>query len=350
MTTNELAQNWDRLCDELREFGHEALAFADDIDQSEGIRHALRFLAHLADHEIEYADPTHPEFRRVLTATRKFYGDGVDIDYDSACISPDHTYRVCGTRGTIPYLAFLVNRRSKTDRIAGNLIDADLAIQPDGTFEFWLSKEPQEGPGVLLDDRCNEVVVRQYHHDRAAEIPVTYSIEVVESASPARPQLESDWLSQRLARIARGLEVAPARLRQLIDVLQREPNTCMDITDALGTNAFFGTESNQYRWVYFTLSDDESLEIRLPPVSARHVGVQIFNRWFESLEFRDHVTSLNDRQLTYDADGFATVRVGGPIDATNRLDATGHRQGFLVVRYLECRGNAPIPTCTVVTH
>lgn len=329
------------MCDHLRAFGHAALREAEPLDRAEGLRHALRFLGHLADQHIEFADPVRPEFRPITSATRKFYGDGTDVDYFSACIGPEHSYRITGTRGTAPHLSVIVYRSGLADRIAGNLVDTDFVL-PDGSFEITLSADPFTGPGIVLDARCNEVVIRQYHKDRGAERPATLRITRIGDAAPPRAPLDPAWMGRAIERCTKGLGLSLRRLEAIRSALSARPNR-LDDADSVGLmGAFYGTTSNRYAIGWFDLdpTTGEALEIRLPPMGAAYVGVQLFNRWFESLESRDHVTSLNDAQLQRDADGWATVTIGGESGTANRIDPCGHRQGLMLVRFLELTTDA----------
>lgn len=343
---DQLDKSWDELCNSLRELGNNALALDDPLDRAEGLRYTLRFLGHLADQHIEYADPLHPEFRRMTGHTRKFMGDGVDVDYLSATIDGKHTYRVRGTRGTAPYLGFLVYRVGRNDRIAGSLIDEELDIAADGSFELWVSPTRQDGPGLLTDDRCVELTMREYHKDRAGEVPATVEIEVVGEVPP-RPPLDPDWLDVKLGRVSAGLDVLTGRYLKTGERLARQPNELLPMADA-ATGEIYGTSSNKYVCGWFRLRDGEALELRFPPPKARYFSVQLFNHWWESLESRDYVTSLNDAQLEYEDDGSVVVVVGGPEGARNRLDPCGHAEGAVAVRYLEGLDEVPTVACRVL--
>jgi hypothetical protein len=348
---DSMLADWSAMCDQLRAFGHAALQEADSLDRAEGLRHALRFLAHLADQHIEFADPARPEFRSITSATRKFYGDGTDVDYLSACIDPAHAYRITGTRGSTPHLSIIVYRSGLADRIAGNLVDTEF-VRPDGGFEITLATEPFTGPGIVLDARCNEVVVRQYHKDRGSERSATVRIERIGDPAPPRAPLDPAWMGRAIERCTKGLGLSLRRLDAIRDALAARPNRLED-ADSVGLmGAFYGTSANRYAIGWFDLDPDsgDALEFRLPRVGAKYVGVQLFNRWFESLEFRDHVTSLNDAQLRRDADGWATVTIGGEPGTANRIDPCGHRQGLMLVRFLELDAGAVPPAldCRVV--
>jgi hypothetical protein len=342
----ELEKTWEELCDQLRAFGMEALRSEQPLDRIEGIRHALRFLGHMTDNNIEFADPLRPEFRRICTPTRKFYGDGVDVDYLQARIDPTQTYRICGTRGTAPHLSVIVYRTGLSDRIAGNIVDDAFEVRPDGTFELWLGPGQLPGPGIQLDDRCFEVVLRQYHKDRQSEQDGSFRIELVGDDPGPRSELDAQWLAKALSMCTKGLKIAPRRLADLRARLIGQPNTLLDSAKIGLTEMFFGTASNKYLIGWYQLGPEEALELELPRVPAAYVGVQLYNRWFESFEFRDRVTSLNDRQLVYRNDGKALVTIGGQPGAVNWIDTCGHREGIIVIRFLETTHDLPEVACT----
>ena len=339
---------WGALCDRLEAFGREALRAGNPLDRVEGLRHALRFLGHMTDNTIEYADPLRPQFRSICSPTRKFYGDCVDVDYLQAPIDPTRSYRIVGRRGTAPHVSVLVYRTGVADRIAGNLVDHEFGVRDDGSFELWLGPEPRPGPGILLDARCFEVVLRQYHKDRSVEQDGVFDIQLVGPDPGPRPQLSDDALAHAFRTCAKALEVAPRRLESLRARLLEQPNVLVDSTRVGLTETFFGTASNKYLVGWFRLAPGEAVEFDLPRVAAAYVGVQVFNRWFESLEFRDRVTSLNDRQLVYGDDGRARVTIGGQAGAPNRIDTCGHEEGPMIIRFLETQSELPDVACRLV--
>ncbi|MFD1810676.1 hypothetical protein [Rhodococcus gannanensis] len=345
--STRLATAWNDLAEQIRAFGESAMSTGDSLDQAEGLRHTLRFLGHLADNHIEKSDPLRPEFWRVTSTTRKYYGDGVDVDYDSCRIDGSLTYRISGTVGTVPYLAFIVNRKGASDRFAGNIVIDDKHMRADGTFEVWLSPDLAGRHGIELDDRCVEVVARQYHKTRSEEEQARFTIELVGQQVAARPPLDTGDLANSVARIAHGLGVTKVRLEALVASLAARPNAVAELSGEAAAQ-FFGTTSNHYKMGWFSLEDGESLELRFPAVEGRYFGVQLFNRWFESLEFRDHVTSINDHHVVKESDGSIVFHVGGSPELTNYLDTCGHREGFVLARYLEGAENPENPVARVV--
>ena len=70
------------------------LASADDVA---GAHRALMHMLEGGLVGMFESDPAHPQFRRIVTPSRKFTGDNADAIYFDAPVSADHTYTVRGT-------------------------------------------------------------------------------------------------------------------------------------------------------------------------------------------------------------------------------------------------------------
>lgn len=341
------SESWDRFCDSLRAFGRVALEKSASLDQAEGLRHTMRFLGHLAEMHLERNDPVRPEFFRALGPIRKFWGDGVDVDYDVAVISSAHEYRISGNRGTVPYLAILVNRMGNSaDRVAANVLVTPDRCDADGSFELYLSEDLGDRPGITLDARCADVVVRQYHKNRDDEVDAVFEIERLGEPAEPRTPISTELLSARFKHLARSLDVSIQRLTSWMTALSSRPNELV-ANSAHGESAFFGTTSNQYIFGWFDLSDADSISFTMDPPECIYLGIDLYNPWFESLEYRDHVVNLNDSHLKRDADGRITVRIGGAPAEENWLDTRGHTHGVIVIRILEPVGDVDVPAVVV---
>lgn len=340
---------WNTLIESLATFGAYAADFPRALDRAEGMRHTLRLLTHLAEQGIERQDPLRPEFFRPISHIRKFWGDAADVDYDTAAISPDEEYRVSGNRGTVPYLAALVNRTGyKGERVADNFLITEDMCDEDRNFEFFIARELGDRPGLRVDDYCTDVVVRQYHKLRDQEVDPTFTIERLGDPIQARTPLSEEWTARRLRMIAKGMENSRRRLHTMIENLSTRPNVIVATGEERGWSDFFGTSSNQYLAGWWDLSDCSSVEMTFTPPDCVYFGANLYNKWFESLEHRDHTSNLNDAQLKKDPDGRITIRIGGPADAPNRLDTCGHTEGLLIVRHLEPQGEVQLPTVRMI--
>ena len=346
ITNDRLAQSWSRMVSDLNAFGTSALEQSDPLDSAEGLRHSLRFLGHLTDYYIERADPLRPEFWSVMSPSRKFYGDGVDMVYDLAIIDGRQTYRIRGKVGSGPYLAFIVYRRG-AERFRGNIVITDSDVNDDGTFELLIGPDIGDALGISTDAESIEVVARQYFNDRSTETPATYEIERVGDLVGPRTPLDSETMAAALDRIGHALSVANRRLLSSAQRLSRTPNT---ITTERGTGAshFYGTTSNVYQWGWWKLDEDETLQLHLPAVSSVYEGIQLLNVWMESLEYRDHCVTLNASEMKAESDGSFIVNVGEHPVGHNDLDTCGHREGIVLVRFLESTEEVPETSARVL--
>ena len=146
-----LKQSWDQFCDDLKAAGD--LVFRDsapdrDIDRAKGFRLLARNISLALQFNLENIDPDFPELQRYFDPTRKQGGDNTDALYVGAPINGEHTYRIVGNRGTARYFAVTVLEDGNTPwggAVVGNLIDRQIAVAADGSFEIVLS--PDEHPG-----------------------------------------------------------------------------------------------------------------------------------------------------------------------------------------------------------
>ena len=148
--SDKLQDAWARVTAQLAEAGARIEALTegrDPVERAEGYRFLTRVLSAMIDFSIE-ADGERPAFVRVMTPTRKFYGDCPDTMYHRATLRSGLGYRISGQRGGCIYLAFCVyGLRGKRNAILANVSDAELVFEPDGSFEIILSAERPEGGG-----------------------------------------------------------------------------------------------------------------------------------------------------------------------------------------------------------
>jgi len=168
---------WDEFCDSLKAAGGVLLfpgAPRDAFNQAEGYRYLTRLVRAGLEAFIESADPRAPVLLRLCNETVKLGSDNPDNYYQNATVSGEYEYRIHGTRGTVHYLGFGVQKGQYGQ--AGGMqtaayVDAStLHIEPDGTFELILSRTQPAGKNWLpLDPEASLVIVRQTFGDRENE-------------------------------------------------------------------------------------------------------------------------------------------------------------------------------------
>ena len=346
----DLLDAWTAATTSLARFGTAAAVTGSLLDGTEGIRHAIRLFGYLAEMNIERQDVLRPEFFSLMSPMRKFWGDGIDVDYWTAMIDPSEMYRIHGNRGTVPYLAVLANRvgASGTDRVADNIVINDRVCDAAGNFEIFVSKDLDDRVGIQLDDRCFDVVVRTYHKTRSDEIDPVLNIERLGPPLGPRADLDTAWLTHRLTKLARGMDVSLARAQRLIESLNQHPNEIRTTSEERGWGDFYGTSSNQYVAGWWSLKNATAIDITFTLPPCTYFGVTLYNHWFESFEYRDRVVNLNDAHVKRNEDDTVTIRIGGEEGDVNRLDPCSHIEGILLARCLEPAGDIESPRVEVI--
>lgn len=338
------AQAWDDFCDQLRRAGHTALeAATDPLEAAEGLRFVTRLLSAAVDMTVAYADPARPAFVRLMTDRRKFYGDNPDTDYDYASIRGRHGYRIAGERGTSSYLACCVYGRNEdgSTRIVANVSDRDLDLT-DGRFEIVLSADRPDDLGtatwVQLTPDADVAIVRQYYLDRSAETPATFDIWCTDQVGPP-PPVTGEWMARRLRAagtfVSLGTEFSAAMAAQL----EAQPNGVVIDSEASTVAGFYPTPDNKYVGGWFQLADGEALEVTGRPPDTRYWSLLLMSRWMESLDTSFHTTILNCSQVELEDDGTFRILVADrDPGVANWLDTAGHRQGYVLFRWMQATG------------
>jgi hypothetical protein len=110
-----------------------------------------------------------------------------------------------------------------------------------------------------------------------------------------------------------------------------------------------GQTTNLYAGGVYELAANEALviESRVPEPAA-YEGFHLANLWGESLDFANHVTSLNRHQAVADADGaIRYVIAHRDPGVPNWLDTTGLGEGFMALRWTYSRKPERLPTVAV---
>jgi hypothetical protein len=96
-----------------------------------------------------------------------------------------------------------------------------------------------------------------------------------------------------------------------------------------------GGLATQYSSVgHYELDDDEALIVTVPASDAPYQGFQLGSMWYISLDFVNHQTSLTAHQARHDPDGVLRFVVCEQNPGlANWLETTGHRRGYLQIRW-----------------
>ncbi|HVN86722.1 MAG TPA: DUF1214 domain-containing protein [Candidatus Binatia bacterium] len=323
----------------------------DALAVAEGYRHLTHVLGYALDLYLEN-DPQRPHFTSLASPTRKILGDNVDSRYFFAAIDGARSYTIRGRRGNEVYLAFCIYGGRPdgewSERVVANVSQRDIHFAPDGSFELVLSAErpaPATPNWIKLDADAVCVISREYF---AEPLAAEYGHFTIEAAPPTQsPAPLTD------AHLARRLQAAATFVRETIQFAPIPPlpmaNALLPPMPWTPTVRGWGTPDNIYALGAFQLEPDQALVIDGRSPSCVYWGVQLWNRYMQSLDYRYHRVSINHAQATLAADGgWRVVIAHRDPGVPNWLDTAGHREGLFFCRWLQADAPPEHPTCSVV--
>jgi len=343
---------WSSFCRALEEAGKKVLdprAGDDALDRVEGYRLLTRFVRYGFESFLEYADPLAPKLHCATHETIKIIHENPDSLYLGSPIDGRHPYRVWGRLGTASWMSFNVHAGAfgAGGRGTAGVFDAkDLELGPDRSFELFLGGPEREPNWMPLPPDARSLVIRQNLADRAREVPSELHIERLDAEAPPSP-LTPEALGRGLVTTIAFLDAITEMALSWGSFLEQAPNR---FADAIPPAAEIFRDPNiLFHVAWFDLAEDEALVIDVVPPACDYWMFVVHNRWLESLDYRQHRITLNDRNAVLEADGSLRVIVahedpGHP----NWLETAGHGHGTLGVRWVGSGVEDVVPTARVV--
>lgn len=348
---------WDSFVDDLRTLPSRMLAKLpegqrkDPQIQQEVARLALEALAS-STLEVIGGDGDHPEFLPIIGRVMNVAQPNADTIYRRARITPGGTYRLRGRRGSV-HLARIGEFAAKFGGAGGggsgnakayHDLNA-LHIDSEGRFDVILSPErPPEWTGDWWrsDRTTNALLLRLVSSDWSTERDPTISIErfdlpVTRSRRPAAD------LEQRLRLLPDTTSSLALLFVGHVEELRREGyiNRLRELK-LVGLAALAG--QFYYEGAY-DLADGEALIVEAKvPASCGYRSLILTNNIYETIDWYDNQSSLNDVQAKPDQDGVLRIIVSAKDPGVpNWLDTAGHSKGLIQGRWTDC-SSQPIPS------
>jgi hypothetical protein len=102
------------------------------------------------------------------------------------------------------------------------------------------------------------------------------------------------------------------------------------------------TQITSHGW--FALKPGDGGVVSFDPIDASYCSIVLYDIWGRSLEYRDHLTSLNGAQMAADADGnFSFVIAAQDPGVHNWLDTTGLHEFVVGLRWQGISPNVKHP-------
>ncbi len=278
-----------------------------------------------------------PYFVRSATPYTKVGLDNPDTLYFSARIRDDAEYVVTGRRGTIADLSFqILNGDYSPADVPDSLSafdDRDIDIAPDGTFELRFGPARAEAGKnyFALGPRASMLLVREVFSDWSSERTGSIRIQRVDRIGAAPPVATKEL-------VARRWEVAGKTLVQQLKTFLAFPEWFylkLPVNTMTEPRLTPGGLATQYSSAgHYELGDDQALIVTVPVSDAPYQGFQLGNMWYLSMDFINHQTSLTVDQARHDEDSKIRFVISerNP-GVANWLECTGHRRGYLQIRW-----------------
>ncbi len=348
---------WDEFCDTLKSAGRIIIDHSDDeLDRIEGFRYLTRLTRGGLENFLEGGDTAFPVISPIPHML-KIGCDNPDAYYQRVNISPRHSYRVTGTRGTVNYLSIGAysggyGAGAATPGAQGQIEDND--PDPDGTIDLIVSVDPPEQLArgqrwVEMSDASTILIIRQFFLDRTSEDIARLHIECLDPPTPLPPNMSGERLADGLAMSGLFVHgVADMFVKWIEELFRPRTNTLDFLPD--GDAAGGWADANQlFRHGYWSLGEGEALLITVPPIDAYYWNFQLNNYWEESLDYRYLQVTVNKHTAVYEPDGSCRIIVAATDPGGgNWMDTSGHRHGGMGLRYNQVATDIP-PTCEVVS-
>ena len=305
-------------------------------------------------------DAAHPEFRRIVSASRKFTGDNADTIYFDSPVDPRRVYRVRGNRAGSVYVSITVEAGAFEGRFgshtAGAINDTEFDVDSDGFFEVIVGGPARPKNWLALPADAARITTRHYYEDdepRAADSTpgIRLSIEVMDEVPPPAPHSDAS-VAAAIRRVVnfvetRTLGMGKPGTREQPAFVSKIPNVFPPPVKP-GDFAAAAVDA-AYSMCMVMLGPDEAMVIRGRWPTCRFANLSLWNRHMQTLDYSHRPVSLNRKQTKLDADGsFRMVIAHRDPGLPNWLDTEG--RGFLMAfwRFMLPDGDIEMPIAEVV--
>ncbi len=330
-----------------REALHEFLDVIRDADQTflepekgideQGKVDGYQHLFHLLQVAVEFYlhnDPLRPRFMLLADSNRKLYGDNVDAVYYFSQVRGDQEYVIRGRRFDSCYLSFCLYggdpHGELADRVTLNINHRDIAFEKDGSFEIKLTPHPAGRNEFLIAADSVTLFSREYFFDRQASRESILEIANVSPQPPVLP-LTDERLARRIRTMAMFFRCTTwiAPLPVVFPINEFLPPFEFD-ADQGG----WGTVDNVYCFCRFRLRENQYMRIRFRSPEACYWGLQTWNFFMQSMNYRDFPVCINKKTALPEADGSYVVHLSHRSKEPNWISTAGYREGILFGRWL----------------
>jgi hypothetical protein len=276
-----------------------------------------------------------PYFTQSTGPYTKMGLDNPDTLYFHSYLRDDAEYVVTGHRGTTADLSFQVMNGDYSpidvpDSLAA-FDDRAIDVAPDGSFEIRFGPGPAGPNYFTLAPGSAMLIVREVYSDWANERRGLVRIQRADRVGAAPPPLTKDALTKRYGVAGK---ILLSRLKTFLAFPEWFYLT-LPVNTLTPPRTTPGGLTSQFSSVgHYDLDDDQAMVVTVPASDAPYQGIQLGSMWYLSLDYINHQTSLTAHQARTDPDGMIRYVISErDPGVTNWLERTGHRRGYVQLRW-----------------
>jgi hypothetical protein len=320
----------------------EIIAGAPHITSAQDLAEGYDYLAGSIQASLRLAWAYQRDFPYFVSSTGPYAKMGLDNPdtlYFHAYLRDDAEYVVTGRRGSTADLSFQVLKGDYSPvEVPDSLSafdDRAIDIAGDGTFELRFGPAAPGRNRFRLGAGSSMLLVREVYSDWAAERRGTIAIRRADRAGCAPPATDDPGAQAKRYTVAG--KILLSRLRTFLAFPEwfylNEPANTM--TPPRPTPGGLATQFSSAG--HYDLGEDEAMIVTVPaagPQAAPYQGIQLGSRWYVSLDYINHQTSLTADQARIDPDGRIRFVISERDPGlANWLECTGHRRGYVQIRW-----------------
>jgi hypothetical protein len=352
------------LIDLLREIDQRWVSEEWNLGSEGDVADAHRALMHMLEAGLvgwfEY-DVRNPDFRRIVTPSRKLTGDNADAWYFDAPVDASHEYVVHGNMSGAIYFALTVEEGcadgSMADKLGGVINNTEMEVDSNGSFTLYLGGERREKNWLPLGPNANRVTSRHYFelaqcasgdHSMRPQL----SIKCLNPGPAPEPKSDAD-IAQGIRRVcgflrSRTLGMPAGSMADnpppFVSTVPNEfPTPCLP-----GDMGLAAADAH-YSMAPYLIGEDEALVITGRWPDCLFANICLWNRFMQIYDYTTRQVSLNRVQTQLEADGsFRMILSHTDPGLPNWLDTEGRAFGIVYWRFFLVNGEVETPRAEVV--
>jgi hypothetical protein len=347
--------SWEQYVDQLKPLGRRLLDRLPETLRHDPhvVQEAWRLLlagVARATTDAIVGDRRHPIFVPELHIAQNLFQPNADTVYKTAMIAGDGVYRLKGDRGTVRMfmLAQLGPDTIRTGKPSAALFQYDfstLTLDAEGRFDVIISqKRPDSyrGDWWELHPNAEKFMVRIVGCRWGEEREPSFGIDRLD-VQPSKGRLSAADLSARLAEIPSIAGNCACFFPDHVEQLREQGH--INSLKVVDFSNMTGLSRQSYYEGAYELADDEALllEVKIP-AEVGYWSLILTNEIYETTDWYNNQSSLNDAQARLDGDGFfrAVISARDP-GVPNWLDISGYPKGAIQGRWFDT-DDRPTPT------